>query len=90
MITISYCHSFKCNISVMSVYIHDIGIRINKVFYNNNKKQFDKVINVAGPWVSELLEVSGIDSDYELDLVRGSHIVVNRKFDCGYFIISYD
>jgi len=33
-----------------------------------------------------LLKDSDIDSDYELDLVRGSHIVVNRKLDHGYFL----
>ena len=57
-----------------------------EVFYNGNKEQFDKVINVAGPWVYQLLKDSDIDSDYELDLVRGSHIVVNRKLDHGYFL----
>jgi len=57
-----------------------------EVVYNGNKEQFDKVINVAGPWSYQLLKDSGIDSDYELDLVRGSHIVVNRKLDHGYFL----
>ena len=56
------------------------------VFYNGNKKQFDKVINIAGPWAYQLLKDSNIDSDYELDLVRGSHIVINRKLDHGYFL----
>ena len=57
-----------------------------EVVYNGNKEQFDKVINVAGPWTYQLLKDSDIDSDYELDLVRGSHIVVNRKLDHGYFL----
>jgi len=57
-----------------------------EVVYNGNKEQFDKVINVAGPWAYQLLKDSDIDSDYELDLVRGSHIVVNRKLDHGYFL----
>jgi len=33
-----------------------------------------------------LLKDSDIDSNYELDLVRGSHIVINRKLDHGYFL----
>ena len=57
-----------------------------EVVYNGNKEQFDKVINVAGPWAYQLLKDSDIDSDYKLDLVRGSHIVVNRKLDHGYFL----
>jgi glycerol-3-phosphate dehydrogenase len=57
-----------------------------EVVYNGNKKKFDKIINVAGPWAYQLLKDSNIDSDYELDLVRGSHIVVNRKLDHGYFL----
>ena len=57
-----------------------------EVVFNGNKEQFDKVINVAGPWAYQLLKDSDIDSDYELDLVRGSHIVVNRKLDHGYFL----
>ena len=57
-----------------------------EVVYNGNKEQFDKVINVAGPWAYQLLKDRDIDSDYELDLVRGSHIVVNRKLDHGYFL----
>jgi glycerol-3-phosphate dehydrogenase len=57
-----------------------------EVVYNGNKEQFDKVINVTGPWAYQLLKDSNIDSDYELDLVRGSHIVVNRKLDHGYFL----
>jgi len=57
-----------------------------KIFYKGNKKQFDKVINVAGPWAYQLLEDSDIDSNYKLDLVRGSHVIVNRKHDHGYFL----
>jgi glycerol-3-phosphate dehydrogenase len=62
-------------------------VNINgEVSFNGNKEQFDKVINVAGPWAYQLLKDSDIDSDYELDLVRGSHIVVNRELDHGYFL----
>ena len=56
------------------------------VVYNGNKEQFDKVINAAGPWAYQLLKDNDINSGYELDLVRGSHIIVNRKLDHGYFL----
>jgi len=40
---------------------------------------FDLVINVAGPWAEALLKRSDIQSENHLDLVRGSHIVIDRK-----------
>jgi len=57
-----------------------------EVVYGGNKEQFDKVINVAGPWAYELLVSSGISTDYDLDLIRGSHIIIDRKLDHGYFL----
>ena len=42
--------------------------------------EFDRVINAAGPWAARLLEVSGIDSDFTLDHVRGSHLIVKASF----------
>jgi glycerol-3-phosphate dehydrogenase len=56
------------------------------VSFNGNKEQFDKVINIAGPWAHKLLKDSNVNSDYELDLIRGSHIVIDRKLDHGYFL----
>ena len=56
------------------------------VSYNNIKEKFDKVINVAGPWAHELMKNNSIDSNYELNLVRGSHIVIDRELDHGYFL----
>lgn len=40
--------------------------------------QFDRVINAAGPWAASLLARSEIDSDHQLDLVRGSHLLIDR------------
>ena len=42
--------------------------------------EFDRVINAAGPWAARLLEASGIDSDFTLDHVRGSHLIVKASF----------
>ena len=39
---------------------------------------FDAIVNVAGPWARQLLDASGIPSKHQLDLVRGSHLLVNR------------
>ena len=39
--------------------------------------EFDRVINAAGPWAAKLLEDSRIESDFTIDHVRGSHLIVN-------------
>jgi len=46
--------------------------------------QFDVIANVAGPWARALLDASGIPSHTRLDLVRGSHLVVNRPTEAGF------
>lgn len=38
--------------------------------------RFERVINVAGPWSNRLLEQSGMAVPQQLDLVRGSHLVL--------------
>lgn len=42
------------------------------------EKHYDHVINAAGPWARHLLRASAIDSYHDLDLIRGSHLVLNR------------
>lgn len=57
-----------------------------EIFLNENKKKFDKIINIAGPWASKILKDNDIKSNYQLDLIRGSHIVINRRSDHGFFL----
>ena len=57
-----------------------------KLWVNGDEKQFDHIINIAGPWVESLLRESKITSKYELDLVRGSHIVIEGKLAHGYLL----
>ncbi len=57
-----------------------------EIVYQGHKEQFDKVINIAGPWADKLLRDNDISSDYKLDLVRGSHIVIDQKLNHGYFL----
>ncbi len=45
--------------------------------------RYDRVVNAAGPWAGKLLSDSGIASRYELDLVRGSHLLVGRSLAQG-------
>ena len=50
------------------------------VFISNGEaRQFDHVFNIAGPWAEQLLNKSNIESPYTLDLVRGSHLILERK-----------
>lgn len=46
----------------------------------------DRIINIAGPWADRLLERSGVRSDYRLDLVRGSHLVLERATSTAYLL----
>jgi glycerol-3-phosphate dehydrogenase len=43
------------------------------------KLYFDRIVNAAGPWAIDLLGRSGISSRYQLDLVRGSHLVLAER-----------
>ncbi len=48
--------------------------------------QFDAVVNAAGPWAESLLRASGIPSQFRLDLVRGSHLILSRPIERGYVL----
>lgn len=48
--------------------------------------EHDRVINVAGPWAQRLLQASGLDSPYQLDLVRGSHLVIAQPCKQAYLL----
>ena len=38
------------------------------------------LVNCAGPWVGEMTALAGAQSDHHVRLVRGSHIVIRRRF----------
>lgn len=59
----------------------DAGITIN-----GNRIKYDFVINIAGPWAKQLLDRSDIKSVNDLDLVRGSHIIIDEPLDYGYLL----
>lgn len=46
----------------------------------------DRLINVCGPWAEQLLQQSGIASPYRLDLIRGSHLVLDRPCPQAYLL----
>ena len=47
---------------------------------------FDRVINIAGPWALQLLAQSGIQAQHQLDLVRGSHLVLAQPCPQAYLL----
>lgn len=54
------------------------------------ERRFDLVVNAVGPWMNEMLEANGIRERYRLSLVRGSHLVLNRRVsDYGALLQSH-
>ncbi len=47
---------------------------------------FERIVNVAGPWAEGLANASGIELPYQLDLVRGSHLILNRPCPQAYLL----
>jgi glycerol-3-phosphate dehydrogenase len=61
------------------------------VHTKDGDSRFDVLINAAGPWMNELLAANGIRPRYVLSLVRGSHLVLDRRVsDCGVLLQSLD
>ena len=56
---------------------------------DNAEERFDVVVNAAGPWMNELLRANDIRASYVLSLVRGSHLVLDRRVsDAGLLLQS--
>ena len=47
-------------------------------------KYYDLLINAAGPWAANLNERNNIKTDFSLDLVRGSHLLINHQLQHSY------
>jgi glycerol-3-phosphate dehydrogenase len=55
-------------------------------FADGGAEPFDAVINAAGPWAQSLLDASGIAHAHRLDIVRGSHLLLDRPLQRGYLL----
>jgi glycerol-3-phosphate dehydrogenase len=64
--------------------VHSVNLRGSLV--SNTELQFDRIVNVAGPWAKKLLEQSGVPSAYDLDLVRGSHLLLKQGPKRNYMV----
>ena len=50
-------------------------------------RKFDFIINAAGPWAASLNKINEIETNYYLRLIRGSHLILNRKIS-GAFLFQ--
>ncbi|MEO3677730.1 glycerol-3-phosphate dehydrogenase/oxidase [Rheinheimera sp. FR7-31] len=56
-----------------------------KLLLSSGWQQFDRVINVAGPWSQRLLQQSALPTQ-PLDLVRGSHLLLPAQGRYGHML----
>ena len=50
----------------------------------NASKRYSCIVNAAGPWAAQLNDQNNIDSKFSLDLVRGSHLLLDYKIQRSY------
>lgn len=48
--------------------------------------QHDALVNAAGPWAEQLAQQSGIQLKHQLDLVRGSHLLLSDPCQQAWFL----
>jgi len=53
------------------------------IYGNIDNKKFDKVILAVGPWTKLLLEKNKIKSLKNIDYIKGSHLIIDRKINSG-------
>lgn len=71
----------------------DCSDSLCKIKYSKNNTTYDisakKVINAAGPWVNHVLQqITPEQSQVNIDLVAGTHIVVNGKLKQGMYYLE--
>jgi len=62
------------------------GLAADGTFQAGGRRRADLVVNAAGPWCQSLLRDSGLPSRHALDLVRGSHLVLDRPVKDGFVL----
>lgn len=50
------------------------------------QRRYDCVVNAVGPWARQLLDESGIPARHELDLVRGSHLLLTDPCESAFLL----
>ncbi len=49
-----------------------------ELYVAGETRLYDRVVNVAGPWVGELMDASELQPRYRIRAVRGSHLLFDR------------
>jgi glycerol-3-phosphate dehydrogenase len=63
--------------------INTISLQGTLTIEGGTQHRFDHIVNVAGPWAEQLVRNSGIACRHHLDLVRGSHLLLDRPLTHG-------
>ncbi|NTV47634.1 MAG: FAD-dependent oxidoreductase [Chlorobiales bacterium] len=66
--------------------VQSLSIEGAIIMVNGNTICHDRVLNITGPWAERLLQSSGINAQYKLDLVRGSHLVLAASCRQAYIL----
>ena len=53
------------------------------IYGNIDNEKFEKVILAVGPWTKILLKKNNINPSKEIDYIKGSHLIINRKIKSG-------
>ena len=48
------------------------------------RRQYDFIVNAAGPWAAQLNEQNKINTKFYLRLIRGSHLILDHKISGSY------
>lgn len=51
---------------------------------SNSVINYDLIINAAGPWAYDLNCKNNINTKYSLELIKGSHLLLNKKIENSY------
>lgn len=57
-----------------------------KVYFQAGVSDYDRIVNVCGPWAAQLLAQSNIACSYQLDLIKGSHLVIDKHCPQAYLM----
>jgi glycerol-3-phosphate dehydrogenase len=63
-----------------------VGLNGELCLSSGDKLNFDYVINATGPWAEKLLKSSGHEVKFNMDLVRGSHLIVDRVHSVAFIL----
>tara|TARA_B100000925_G_scaffold291549_1_gene280038 strand:- start:5496 stop:6596 length:1101 start_codon:yes stop_codon:yes gene_type:complete len=61
------------------VEVTSFDVKGNVAVNGKEHHSFDYVINAAGPWAKKLLTANRIESNFDMSLVKGSHLIVSRQ-----------